>query len=292
MDLVFSRAGDVSPLFTAFPALERLMLRAGSMRFGKMVAHEALTELCVITEKTARTALGPLLGLSCPKLEAFELTGVMPSPKQMVELLEVGAPRLRRLALRKGAGANTLLRALLASPALERLESIQLAESDLDDGAVPLLLAHAGKLQHLEKLDLLECRISAAGRAQLDGLAPGLHVTEGARGGLRESDIVARTDARWMVAARAIAEPSAWLELGRQGDRVWGEIEGSGHYYVLASTTTRETSCSCASAKDPCKHALALLLLVANDHPFVDRPLPETLGRQSRERPRYDPAWE
>jgi hypothetical protein len=41
-------------------------------------------------------------------------------------------------------------------------------------------------------------------------------------------------------------------------------------------------------AKDPCKHALALRLLVARQHEFADRPIPDAAVRNaSQERPIY-----
>ncbi len=296
MDLAFSRAGDVSPLFAALPALERLTLRAGSMRFGANVKHAALKELRVVTAEMAAGALEKLLRLSCGNLESFELScpNVAPPSSAMRKLLETGAPHLRRLAIRKGVGTSELVEKLLGSPALARLAVLELTESDLDDTAVPLLLAHAAELRHLERLDLGDSRISAAGRAELEALGPNVVVTPRApRVEMDEAEVVARApDAPSMTAARAIAKPEAWLTLARDGDRLWGEFEGSDYYHVLARTGVREARCSCASPKDPCKHALALLLLAAKHHPFEQRPLPEALARQSRERPRYNPVWE
>ena len=42
MELAFSRAGNVAPLLGALPALQRLKLRAGSLRFESAVRHPAL----------------------------------------------------------------------------------------------------------------------------------------------------------------------------------------------------------------------------------------------------------
>jgi uncharacterized Zn finger protein len=91
-----------------------------------------------------------------------------------------------------------------------------------------------------------------------------------------------------MTAARAIARPECWMTLGRDRDRVWGEYEGGDNYYVWARLDERGAGCNCPSPKDPCKHALALLLIAASPHAFEQRPIPEAfLRRSGQARPRY-----
>jgi len=71
-------------------------------------------------------------------------------------------------------------------------------------------------------------------------------------------------------AARGLAVPSLWAEAGHDAEAAWGRVRGSGRlpYRVavdLAGEPAGEPAwtCSCPSRKQPCKHALGLLLLVA-----------------------------
>ena len=77
----------------------------------------------------------------------------------------------------------------------------------------------------------------------------------------------------------------------RARDRVWGEYEGRDHYYVFADLRG-QSGCDCPSPKQPCKHSLALRLLAAHQHAFVERPVPDAIVRHaSRERPTYGRDW-
>lgn len=73
-------------------------------------------------------------------------------------------------------------------------------------------------------------------------------------------------DPRSLVAARKLARPGPWSETGRDERAVWGLCQGSGKtpYQVQVDLTGPVYACSCPSRKVPCKHALALLLLLAD----------------------------
>lgn len=106
-------------------------------------------------------------------------------------------------------------------------------------------------------------------------------------------------DAKSMTAAKPVARATSWATLGRDraspggnSGSLWGMVPGSkGAYYVVAYLTdedaVRYTDCSCPSAKRPCKHVLALLLLdVAGQVP--DAPMPDDHTRLAR----YASNWE
>jgi hypothetical protein len=67
-------------------------------------------------------------------------------------------------------------------------------------------------------------------------------------------------------AADGLAAPSRWSHTGRHGDALWGSCAGSGSrpYQVLVDLSGPAWSCSCPSRKQPCKHALGLLLLAGD----------------------------
>lgn len=83
------------------------------------------------------------------------------------------------------------------------------------------------------------------------------------------------SDSRSLADAKKLAKPSAWRRLGREGGAVWGVALGSkGDAYAVFARSSDDARCSCPSRKRPCKHALALLMLVANGHSFVEEALP------------------
>src|SRR4051794_20682367 len=73
-------------------------------------------------------------------------------------------------------------------------------------------------------------------------------------------------------AARGLAKPGPWSELGSTDTLVWGKCQGSGKtpYQVTVDLTEPAFKCSCPSRKFPCKHGVALLLLWAANDGTVD----------------------
>jgi hypothetical protein len=74
-------------------------------------------------------------------------------------------------------------------------------------------------------------------------------------------------DAPSAKAGSALATLRKWTRLGRdaEGRMVWGECQGSGAkpYQTQIDSSEPAFRCSCPSRKFPCKHSLALLLLLA-----------------------------
>jgi hypothetical protein len=71
-------------------------------------------------------------------------------------------------------------------------------------------------------------------------------------------------------AARSLARPGQWQNLGCDAQACWGECQGSGKtpYQVTVALEEPSFKCSCPSRKRPCKHAMGLLLL-AQAEPHV-----------------------
>ncbi|SDT29324.1 SWIM zinc finger family protein [Microlunatus soli] len=72
----------------------------------------------------------------------------------------------------------------------------------------------------------------------------------------------AAPDAASLTAARRLAGPGPWSDVGSTATLVWGKCQGSGAtpYQVSIDSTGPTYRCSCPSRKFPCKHALALML--------------------------------
>lgn len=81
-------------------------------------------------------------------------------------------------------------------------------------------------------------------------------------------------DASSAKSGRELATPRKWVTLGNDESCAWGECQGSGAKPYQASIDLSEPAfrCTCPSRKFPCKHALGLFLLLA------DQPAGFTVG--------------
>src|SRR5215469_13062520 len=72
-------------------------------------------------------------------------------------------------------------------------------------------------------------------------------------------------DAPSLKAARSLATPRPWSTLGRDDRSFWGACQGSAKdpYLTQVDWQGPAFKCTCPSRKFPCKHGLALLLLLA-----------------------------
>lgn len=74
-------------------------------------------------------------------------------------------------------------------------------------------------------------------------------------------------DPRAAAAAASLAVPWRWSELGRHEGLVWGRCQGTRPepYRTMASVEGPAFACDCPSSKRPCKHSVALLLLLTRE---------------------------
>ena len=74
-------------------------------------------------------------------------------------------------------------------------------------------------------------------------------------------------DASSLRGARGVGTPSHWASSGRSDDVLWGLCKGSGSnpYQVAVDLDGPAYKCSCPSRKFPCKHALGLLFVWAEN---------------------------
>ncbi|MDB6132185.1 MAG: hypothetical protein JWM59_428 [Verrucomicrobiales bacterium] len=72
-------------------------------------------------------------------------------------------------------------------------------------------------------------------------------------------------DASSLKAGRGLASPGKWTLAAGNDTALWGLMQGSGKdpYHVRVLADGSATKCSCPSRKFPCKHALGLLLIAA-----------------------------
>lgn len=81
----------------------------------------------------------------------------------------------------------------------------------------------------------------------------------------REQVIALAPDSASLKSANGLASLGKWGSMGADVQAVWGECKGSGArpYQTQVDLSELTSRCSCPSRKFPCKHALALLLLYA-----------------------------
>jgi hypothetical protein len=81
-----------------------------------------------------------------------------------------------------------------------------------------------------------------------------------------ESVLALAPDGKAAAAARKLARPGPWSELGATDALVFGSCQGSGRvpYQVAVDLGEPAFRCTCPSRKFPCKHGLALLMLWAD----------------------------
>jgi hypothetical protein len=81
-----------------------------------------------------------------------------------------------------------------------------------------------------------------------------------------------------LAAARKLLKPSSWPTLAEGDGLVWGECQGSGAtpYRVVVNEADAGYKCTCPSRKFPCKHALALMWMRADQSAaFASAPVPD-----------------
>jgi hypothetical protein len=94
-------------------------------------------------------------------------------------------------------------------------------------------------------------------------------------------------DAASVTAARKLARPGPWSSTGYDERALWGLCKGSGAkpYQTQVDLSGPAFSCSCPSRKLPCKHALALMLRLA-DGAVAEAARPEWVAEPAERRPR------
>jgi uncharacterized protein (TIGR02996 family) len=298
VELAYTRTGDLAPLVRALPALRRLVVRTGAVRFESQFKHPELREVELVSAEVSATNLERIVAAKLPGLKSFvlEVPKLAPTTDQRDRLLvNPSFAALERLALRRTQKTSALLDAIVKAPTIATLRELDLRHGDLTGSAAVQIAQHRAKLANV-KLELDGNPLGAAAIATIAEVATvsASPRTDAPRASITVQDVLERApDTASVDAARKIALWRRWTTLGRDGTRVWGEYEGGDHYWVFAELDDDRTGCSCPSPKTPCKHALALLLLAANQHAFQERPMPDQVARRARtERARYSSGWE
>ncbi len=77
--------------------------------------------------------------------------------------------------------------------------------------------------------------------------------------------------------AQKIAKPSNYANIGASDRAIWAESLGSSNYTTYIDISGPAYKCSCPVKKLPCKHAMGLMVLIANQPELATAPEPEEL---------------
>ena len=161
----WSYVGNITPLYKAFPKLERLRLYGNRVELGTM-QHANLRELAIRTDVPIAPVIAALGRAKLPKLERLALD-LGQDNVAMGGLFNGRVPSLVHLALSWIELSHDDLVALLTGRTLAKLRTLALPGSSITDARVDLLVEHAARLKHLEFLDLENNLLSKEGKQRV-----------------------------------------------------------------------------------------------------------------------------
>ncbi|MFE7313307.1 STM4015 family protein [Streptomyces sp. NPDC057555] len=167
-EISWIQQSDISPLLTAFPALERLSVRGGEGLVFPAVRHEALRELRFESGGLPAAAVRGICESDLPALESLVLWLGVPEYGGDYEIGDLAGalsgarfPRLRHLGLQNSEIQDEIATAVASAPVVAGLESLDLSMGTLTDAGAEALLA-GQPLTHLARLDLEHHYLTAA----------------------------------------------------------------------------------------------------------------------------------
>ncbi|GAB7051689.1 STM4015 family protein [Catenuloplanes indicus] len=183
-EISWIRHRDIAPLLTAYPALERLVVRGTEdLAIAEGVRHPALRDLEIQSGGLPARLLRAVLASELPALERLHLwlgvetyggDVVLEDLRPLLAEADSRWPRLTALGLRNSEMQDQVAAAVAESPVLGRLRALDLSLGTLgDEGAESLLGAG---LEHLEELDLHHHFMSPQVAQRLVDALPGVRV--------------------------------------------------------------------------------------------------------------------
>ncbi|MEO3784465.1 STM4015 family protein [Actinocorallia sp. B10E7] len=177
--------GDVTPLFTAFPGLETVVIRGGSGMELSPISNPVLRELKLETGGLPGAVARALGGSDLPALRSLELWLGVEEYGGDTTVADLGPllsgerfPELRHLGLQNAENQDEIAAAVAGAPVVARLESLSLSMGVLtDEGAEALLSGQP--LGHLKRLDLHHHYLSAEMTERIRAALPGVEVDLG-----------------------------------------------------------------------------------------------------------------
>ncbi|MFG1607836.1 STM4015 family protein [Actinoplanes sp. NPDC049265] len=174
--------GDITPVLTAFPDLERLWIRGSKGLLLSPVRHAGLRELVLQSAGLPAPVVRAVAASDLPHVTRLELwlgtseRGGGARAEDLAPILRgVALPALTRLGLRNIEDTDWFVKSMATAPVLARLTELDLSLGTLgDEGAQTLLAGQA--LTHLETLNLSHHFLSPDVARRLVDELPGVAV--------------------------------------------------------------------------------------------------------------------
>jgi hypothetical protein len=177
-EISWIKQSDISPLFSALPALRVLGVRGASGLAVGTIKHARLEELVFESGGLPRRIIEAVVAAELPELRHLELWlgkrdyGYEGSLDTLAPLLAgTRFPKLRYLGLKDSEEQDAIARAVALSPLLERLEVLDLSMGTLSDEGAQALLATPA-VARLKKLDIHHHFVSPELVQELKKLGP------------------------------------------------------------------------------------------------------------------------
>jgi uncharacterized protein (TIGR02996 family) len=182
--LSWTHSGNLGPLLAKSPFLEEISLRLGEINLGPNLDLPRLRAMTLMTGGLPRKSVEAIGAASWPSLEKLvvylgrqeyggdatvdQLAGFLHRPDAF--------PKLTHLGLCNSEWQDEIVKAVVASPILPQLRSIDLSCGTLEDRELDPIFAAAPKLRHLASLDVSKSYLSASTIRALDEALPGTNV--------------------------------------------------------------------------------------------------------------------
>lgn len=181
-EISWIQQGDITPLLTAFPALEHLWVRGAERLKLTPTRHEGLRELVFQSGGLPAEVVRAVGGCDLPNLSRLELWlgvdqyGGDARADDLAPILSGRSlPSLTRLGLRNAEIADEVAAAVAAAPVVARLTELDLSMGALGDAGAEALLT-GQPLTHLTRLDLSHHFMSPELAQRLVDELPGVDV--------------------------------------------------------------------------------------------------------------------
>ncbi len=165
-EISWSSIDDLSKLYPLLPNLEFLRIHGGGIVLGEL-AHQRLKTLIIETGGLSSVAVRSIVTARLPALEKLEVWfgaehyGADSEVSMLAPLFDGAVyPALKSLGLKNCEYQNEIVEALAVSPLLKRLRSVDLSMGTMTDDGAKVLLEHAERFEHLERIDLDDNYIS------------------------------------------------------------------------------------------------------------------------------------
>jgi uncharacterized protein (TIGR02996 family) len=160
-ELSWSICGDISAIYELAPQLEHLVLQGESIEVGSTVALPRLRSLELITTNALESTIFAIASSPLDALESLVVwTGGQPDDPRtdddVAELLRTDRPNLRHLGIRNSQNSDRIVAALVESPLVPRLRTLDLSLGCLTAVGANLLAGARDRFARLERLDLSE----------------------------------------------------------------------------------------------------------------------------------------